>query len=228
MKVTLAAVVVLSFSACNFKQPPAQSLPATTTAETPKNPAPAETADKTVPIEITEVLVKKYLALQEQQLALLRAKVEQWKKEEAKLKSDPNWRQGAAYLAKVSEMSKEIDGAKAKLRARIGLAEAEVEQLGKVVNDISVARMLWRKGGGDATIADMEKQIKAQLTNLPPAQQAQQEAEMAKLTQGLKDARDAKDARKTYGDKTVDTVLKHDAELSKLLDEQMTLGLELR
>jgi len=38
---------------------------------------------------ITAELIKKYVALQNDQLALLRTKVDEWKKEQAKLGNDP-------------------------------------------------------------------------------------------------------------------------------------------
>jgi len=224
----IASFVILAVSCTNAPAPTAPDksvpAPAAPSAEPAAAPAPAE---QEKPLVLTEDLLKKFLALQKDKVALLRTQVDAWKKEQAKLGKDPKWHQSLAYVNRVGEIDKAIDEGNKSLCAKSGLTDREIKEIDNVVTEVSGARMLWKKSGGDQNLANMEKQMRAQLAQVPAAQRAEAEKNLGQMTQSMKDARDAKEARAKYGDATVDMVITHDTELGQLMEDQLKLGLGL-
>jgi hypothetical protein len=95
----------------------------------------------------------------------------------------------------------------------------QLEALKDAAGTMSTMRALYNQMGGDAQLAKMEAEQKAEIAKLPADQRAAAEEQAAMMTKGLKDMRDGAELRKKYGDKSGDVLLKHADELAKLWDD---------
>jgi len=66
-------------------------------------------------------------------------------------------------VKRIGEITEAIEEGNKALREKNGLTQREVDGLREVISEVSTMRLMWKKTGGDKMIADMEKQMKAQL-----------------------------------------------------------------
>jgi hypothetical protein len=227
MKRTLALLPALVFLAHCSKStstpaaaPPAAPVasPASRAAAPESKPAAAEPepAGEERKVEITDALVGKYVVYLKESIPARKAALAEYGSEWAKIDKEKGLRQGVDALKSGQKLHKAAEEAEQKARDKAGLSEEEVEALAAVVPDVIMPRMLMKQNGMNAQAAEMEKQMRAAMETLPPEQREQAAKELKEMTQGLKDLHEGKEVREKHGDKAVEAVLKHEAELVAL------------
>lgn len=235
MRRTLALLPALVFLAHCSKStstpaaaPPAEPAvsPAPRAAAPESKPAIAEPepAEEERKVEITDALVGKYVVYLKESIPAHKAALVEYGSEWAKIDKEKGLRQGVDALKSGQKLQKATEEAEKKARDKAGLSEEEVEALAAVVPDVIMPKMLMKQNGMDAEAAAMEKQIRAAMEKLPPEQREQAAKELKEMTQGLKDLREGKEVRQKYGDKVVEAILKHEAELVALQKQLLGSG----
>lgn len=223
--VLLAVCLALaSASACSKKPaeesstPPADSAASTPAADTA---AAAQPAAEPKQVEITDGLVAKYIEFQKENLVLVQQYVAESKKNLESAKGDT-----AKTLNQISinqKLAKEMDAKLDAKRQALGLSHDELNTLKDAAGAMAAARTLYNQMGGDAQLAKMEAEQKAEIARLPEDKRAAAEEQMAVMTKSLRDVRDGADLRKKYGDKSADVLLKHADALAKQWEETLKL-----
>ena len=158
-------------------------------------------------------MVTKYMEYQKENLALLKQYVAESRKNIESAKGDT-----MKTLNQISindKLGKELDAKLAAKRQQLGLVQEEFDALKDAAQMVATGRALYNQMGGDAQVAKMEAEQKAQLAKLTPEQRAAAEVQIAEMTKSLTDVRDGLDVRKKYGDRSADALLKHADELAK-------------
>jgi hypothetical protein len=127
---------------------------------------------------------------------------------------------------KRTERRRAFDTDVKRFRDASGLDDATWGELDKLFDAVMMGRMAWRQSGGDEAIAGLEKEIKAELDKIPEEHRAQSASQLGHLLDGPRGLRDGAEARKRWGDRAVDLVLKHGAEIESLRQELFQLALQ--
>lgn len=192
-------------------------------AAAPAQSGPAESAEpKTV--VFTDDLVKKFMEYQKENYALLQHYVAESRKNLESSKGDT-----LKTLNQISineKLGKEMDAKLVAKRKELGLSEEEFEAVKDAAQMLATGRSLYNQMGGDAALAKMEAEQKAQVAKLPAEQRAAAEAQMADMTKSLREVRDGLELRKKYGDQAADVLLRHGDELAKQYTEMLKMMAE--
>jgi hypothetical protein len=215
--IVLAACLALFGAACKKNAEPAPAAqPEQPAAAAPAGgpsanaPAPAAEPKK---VEITEALVQKYIEYQKENLALVQQYVAESKKNIESAKGD-----AAKTLNQISineKLSKEMEAKLDVKRQQLGMSVDELATLKDAAGAVAAGRGLYNQMGGDAAVAKMEADSKAQIAKMPAEQRAAAEAQFATMSKSLTDVRDGLDIRQKYGDKSADALLKYADVLAK-------------
>ncbi len=224
----LAALFVLAHCSkgSSSHSTPAAPAPAPKVAAAEPTPAVSEPtpAAEERPLEITEGLVEKYLVYMKESVPARNATFKQYGDELAKLDKEKGLRQGVDAVKASEKYQKAFEELEQSARAKAGLSAEEMKGVSDAVSDVIMPRMVLKEDGREAQFAAMETQMKAALAQVPPEQRAEAEKELKQATEGLKNAREATEARKKYGDKAVEAILKHEAELVALQKQALSVG----
>ena len=204
--------------------PPPPTPVAAAKKEAPPPPA-EEPAEK--PLVIDAAMVDKYLAAQKVIVAETKVYVE---KTQADLKAVQDKDSTAAslkVLANMEERSKKLDEVKRSALEKNGLSEREYAELNELVTSVELSQAMFEKAGGEAAVAKMEADIKAQLAAQAakgtPEERAKAEKEALEMTETMRSVGQAKDARERYGDAAVDAVMKRLPEARAMREELIGL-----
>jgi hypothetical protein len=215
--IVLVACLVLASAACKkSSEAPAASEPEAQPAATAPaaEPAQAEAAPaEPKAVEITDAMVQKYMEYQAENIALVRQYAAETSKNLESAKGD-----AMKTLNQISineKLSKEMEAKLDAKRQGLGLAKDDFEVLKEAASMLATSRALYNQMGGDAQLAKMEAEHKAQVAKLPAEKRAEAEQQMGDFTKSLKDVRDGVDLRKKYGDKNADVLLKYADPLAK-------------
>lgn len=225
----LAALVALAHcSKGSSTQPTTPAAPAPTpkVAAAEPTPAPAEPAPAAQErkAEITEDLVAKYVVYLKEIVPARNAALAEYGAEWAKIDKEKGLRQGVDALKTGASLQKAIDEAEQKSRAKAGLTGQEIEALSGAVGDVIMPRLIMKQNGNEGQFAAMEAQMREALAKLPPDQREEAAKQIQQATEGMKNLRENTEARQKYGDKAVEAILKHEAELIAL--QKQALGAE--
>jgi hypothetical protein len=218
--VVLAACVVLISAACKKSSEAPANQPASQPAAAAGGPsAPPDAAKPAEPaepkkIEITDAMVLKFMEYQKENIALIRQYAAESKKNLESAKGDTA--KALNQMSIADKMTKEMDATLEAKRQSLGLGQDEFDLLKDAVQTVATSRAVYNQMGGDAQVATMVAQQKAEIAKLPPEQRPAAEAQSAEMLKNFNDMKNGADVRKKYGDQNADVILKHADELAKL------------
>jgi hypothetical protein len=207
---------------CSKSEPVTGEVPPPT-ATAPVAPVAAVEPPEEKPVAITEDLVQRYLGYEKSYVTLLEQELARWKKTRDEVGKDPGVGGSLALVKASADFQKQLDTKKVDLLGAAHLSQVEADAVGGLANEIKMSRAAWKAAGGETTIAMVEEQLKAAMAKAPAAERTQMQGQLDEMKKSMLGLRDAAEAREKYGNEAVDLVLRHDAELAKLLEAQLAL-----
>jgi hypothetical protein len=230
MKRIFWVVAALAVSCTGKKEEAAKPVapPTAPVAEAPSAPpAPKPAVEEDKPVVIDEAMVDKYLAAEKTIVADARAFFEKSAAELKAAKEKDSTGAELQALGSITERSKKLDEVRKSTIEKSGLTRKEFDATKELVTSVEMMRSMYEKAGGDAAVAKMEQDIKAQLApqlaKLPEAERADAEKKALSISDSLRAMGDARDARKKHGDAAVEAVLKRLPEARALREELMAM-----
>lgn len=201
--------VALSLGGCKKESAPEQpEQPAQEKPAAPAQPQPAPAAAAPQKTSITDASVTKFTAYAKARNADLRTGVDKLREQAKALKGKQGLDAAQAYKKLADQFTDEQAALEKKERDAQGLSEEDVKTLHDAATEVYAARK------GADSLAKM-------LGNAPVGSPQHEQ-----LQKQVDEMKQAADARKTYGDAAVDALVKHEAELAPLVDQNMKLGLD--
>jgi len=179
----------------------------------PSGAAEAAKPVESAKIEITDDLVLGYMEYQKENLALIRQYAEESSKNLESAKGDTA--KMVKQFALNDKMGKELEEKRKAKRQSLGLGDAEFEAVKDAAQMVATGRALYNQMGGEAALAKILDEQKAEIAKMPAEQRAAAEAQVADMTKSFKDVRDGIDVRKKYGDRSAEVLLKYADALAK-------------
>ena len=174
------------------------------------------------PSEITEPLVARYVVFEKEYLEAWKAAIAELGEGSKKADKQEGLRQAVTIGAAIEKSGRMNEEGKKRALQKSGLTAEEEAQLEKAVSTVITSRAVWKKG--ENGFADTAKRIKTTLATAPPTQKAVLEEQLKQLQAAQDSLREVPEARKEYGDKAVDAILQHEAELTALWEQVMNMS----
>lgn len=166
---------------------------------------------------VTEEELKKFIVYQSKVTELTREALKELKERTGKIQKAgglPQTMETAKLYEAFVNRKEEIDQ---KAEEASGLKTADAEHVRELVFDVINARKFAGAAELDKTLA----QAKSALKNMNPEQRIEAEEDLKELEAQVKSLHNAGDARDRFGDKNVDLVLAHEAELAQVYEDTL-------
>lgn len=174
---------------------------------------------RTIDRDFTEAELLRFISYERQDIALARATSQKFAKARSMGQRAGGMTQMQALETLVKDAANQRTSDEAAARADAGIGESDVVLLRTLTSDVLAQRELARSPSLKKTL----EQARRASTNMNPEQAPEAKADVGNLVEQARRMARAQDARDRYGDKNVELVLKHEAELFPLFEERRAL-----